>query len=356
MALLINEYNFFLDSKYRTGGNNTTPEWALSEPIILSNPNNYFSVCVKSCEIPYSFKNLNSSYNTLRVQYVETGHVNQTTNIILDEGNYNILELLDDLKTKIISFLTPIAVHIPAFNFTYDRITGKCTLLMTKQAGNHQTFLYLYWSDVNINADLLGEFFGFTQDTILYYNGAGVPNHTNNISNIHVNTSPITSLYIRSFTLTQPTNNEEYLVEFKESVSDILLKMPVNSSFNSWLMFQNTDEIKINNKSVDVIGLYLTALTYDPLNLGGVHWRTHLKILEYMPEYVRELEIKQQEDEKKINEIENIKQSLIDELENIKGDLSGKIKTDNMIQSQTVEDLKKEFINNIEENKKNNIL
>ena len=38
----IKEYNLFLDSKYRSNGENASPTFLLDEPIRLENDNNYF--------------------------------------------------------------------------------------------------------------------------------------------------------------------------------------------------------------------------------------------------------------------------------------------------------------------------
>jgi hypothetical protein len=354
---IVNEYNFYLDSKYRTGGTNPAPKFNLKEPIVLSNPMHYFKCRVKSCEIPYSFKSLVAPFNTLRIRYNETGHGDTTGTITIEEGNYNINTLLLELKTKILDFISNSPhQHIPILDFTYDKNNGKCILTMTKSAGNNSTYLYLYWSD--LNTDILAEFFGFTgnNNTILSFDGAGIISNTNNVSEIHVNCSPISSIYIRGASLTQPANNEEYLVEFQESTSDILLKVPVQVPFGSWIIYQNIeDDIRLNNTVIDSIDLYLTHLTYNPISLDGVHWRAHIFITEIKPDFVREIELKQAEEEAKINEMENMKQSLLQELEGIKGDLSNRLAIEKQPVEKNPEELKQEFMAEIQQNKISNL-
>jgi hypothetical protein len=59
---MINEYNFFLDSKYRSKGENASPTFLLDEPIRLENDNNYFEAQIVSVDIPFSFKTLYSHH------------------------------------------------------------------------------------------------------------------------------------------------------------------------------------------------------------------------------------------------------------------------------------------------------
>ena len=39
---IINEYTFFLNSKYRSSGINAAPVWNMDDPVVLSDQNNYF--------------------------------------------------------------------------------------------------------------------------------------------------------------------------------------------------------------------------------------------------------------------------------------------------------------------------
>lgn len=349
----IREYNFFLDSKYRTNGGNPNPQFNLKSAITLTNPNHYFTAQIKSVDIPYSFKSLTSPYNTLRVRYFEQGHTDQTTTITIPEGNYSITVLLSTLESLLSAFITPIAQHPPAYNFTYDKNTGKCTFIITQTAGNHKTDIYLYWSDPNV--DFLAEFFGFTgnYDTIIGYTAGGVPSNTNNISEINVNCSPVSSIYIRSSTLTQPSNNEEYLTEFDESISDILIKIPVNVPYGSWIIYYNSDvEVVLNNKFIDVLQLYITHLSYNPISLNGVHWRCHLYIKEVRDPYLDEVEKIAQENEQKIREMEQMKADLIQQLDGLTSQIKSNIQptTDG---TQNIDQMKQDLINEVEQNRKN---
>lgn len=283
---IINQYNIFLDSKYLNSGTNTFPKFSLNEPIRLANENNYFTAKVVTAEIPFSFKTVSAPYNVLKVRVQETTHnIDVNGNLTLTEGNYSIISLLDELKKRLNEYIATIgdshfSNHLPTFDFNYSRETGKCTLNINAPGGNHALSVTLLWS---LN-DILAPFFGFTfqNNTILSYLEDGTITSQNFISPNHVNVSPITSLYIRSSTLNQARFNQERLVEYDMTISDILLKVPVNSYYNTWLIFENeTFEVRLNNKIIDDISLYLTALTYDPINLNGVSWKLLLQITEY---------------------------------------------------------------------------
>lgn len=355
---IVNEYNFYLDSKYRTGGANPAPEFLLNEPIILTNAMHYFKVRVKSCEIPYSFKSLVAPFNQLRVNYnFNNGAINDTSTITIKEGNYSVSSLLEELKNELLLLTTGLnPLFYPDFVFKYDKTEGKVELLMKQRGLGFPTTLTLFWSDLNV--DILAEFFGFTgnNNTFMSFDSAGVETNINNISDIHVNCSPISSVYIRSSNLTQPANNQEFLTEFAESISDILLKVPINVPFGSWIIYQNMDDdVRINNTIIDSIKLYLTHLTYNPISLDGVHWRSHIYITEIKPDFVREIELKQADEEAKINEMENMKQSLLQELEGIKGDLSNRLTSDKQPNATNPEELKQEFLAELQENKNSNL-
>jgi hypothetical protein len=328
MNNIISQYNIFLDTKYLNEGTNTFPKFSLNEPIKLSNDNNYFTAKIISAEIPFSFKTVSAPYNRLKIRVQETAqhNIDVSDNITLTEGNYSIISLLDELKQKITDYLQTINVgnfqsHLPTFDFLYSRETGKCTLNIIAGGGNHAVTITILWS---LN-DILATFFGFTfqHNTVLSYLSNGTLTSQNYISPNHVNVSPITSLYIRSSTLNQQRFNQERLVEYDMTISDILLKVPVNSYYNTWLIFENeTFEVRLNNKHIDDISLYLTALTYDPISLNGVSWRVLLQITEY--ESPITVKIKQDKEEK-MRALTQKRIELMKELQQVRDELTNDV-------------------------------
>ena len=327
MNSIVNQYNIFLDTKYRNEGVNETPKFSLNEPIKLQNDNNYFTAKIVSAEIPFSFKTLASPYNVLKVRVQETQHsINVEQNIILQEGNYSIITLLEELKSKLTSYLQTLIYgnfqsHLPSFNFTYSKETGRCTLNIISGGGNHAVTITLLWG----LADILAPYFGFSylEDTILSYTTNGTVTSQNFVSPNHVNVSPITALYIRSSSLNQARFNQERMVEYSMTISDILLRIPVNSYYNTWLMYENNSfEVRLNNQIIDDISLYLTSLTYDSVNLNGVNWKVLLQITEY--ESPTTLKIKQEREER-LKLLTQKRIELMNELNTVKNELTNSV-------------------------------
>lgn len=324
---IVNQYNIFLDTKYFNTGTNETPKFSIEDPITLSNENNYFTAKILSAEIPFSFKTLASPYNIIKVRVQEALHnIDTTSDIILQEGNYSIISLLEELKQKLTSYLQTIIVgnfqsHLPTFNFTYSKETGKTILNIISGGGNHSVSITFLWG----YADILAPYFGFTylDDTILSYNSSGVVASQNYISPNHVNVSPITALYIRSSSLNQARFNQERMVEYSMTISDILLRIPVNSYYNTWLMYENNSfEVRLNNKIIDDISLYLTSLTYDAINLNGVNWKVLLQLTEYESPVTQK--IKSQQDER-MKALQQKRVELMGELNQVRDELKNEV-------------------------------
>lgn len=321
---VVNVYQGFFDSKYRSSGTNPSPVFNLSTPLNLSNPNHYFTASIKSVDIPFSFRAVAPPYNTLRVEYTETpGPGSFQFTITIAPGNYSVTTFLSAMLTEInAGILAGGAIDPPLLNATYDRNTGYVTFTITQVTGSSDTTVVFFWTDPN--EDIFAELLGFTgsTNTILNYDAGGNQNYIQNVSQIHVNMSPISSLYIRSTTLTQPTTSEEQLTEFASSVSDILLKVPVTSPYNTWLNYQNADiEVTLNNRVIDVVQFYLTALTYEPINLQGVHWRIHLQLKEIRPFWVDKMEEEARQTTKEVQRLEVERSRMLQELESVQTEM-----------------------------------
>lgn len=322
---IVNQYNLFLDSKYRNAGSNTEPTFYLGDPIVLSNPNNIFKAKIISADIPFSFKTLASPNNVLKLRLQIPQHsVDFSGNITIAEGNYSIISLLDELRTQILAFVNANKgglTQVPDYDFQYDRNTGRATLnIIPPAGGSHDFTLTIY----NSLADILCEFWGFTyeNDTILRYNTSGVVTSTNYISPNMVNVSPVTSIYIRSTSLHQVANNQERLVEQQFTISDILAKVNVNTYYNTWLLYQGDFEVQLSNNFIEEITLYLTTQTYSSIYLNGIHWRCVIQISEYETETTKMM----RENEKiKLNQMIEQKQALVEELNKIRNDLAERV-------------------------------
>ena len=100
----ITRYNLFIDSKQRSNGSNTNFNISLPHPIVLSNPNHYFQVKVENVCIPFSFKVINDTNNTVNIS--STGAINTTFVLSVPEGNYSISNLITTFKTLLNTHLS----------------------------------------------------------------------------------------------------------------------------------------------------------------------------------------------------------------------------------------------------------
>lgn len=285
----VDSFVFYLDSKYASSGSNSQPLWAMDTPLVLKDPANFFRCRIVSAEIPFSFKTLTSPNNLIYYTLtVPEDSVNYSSYMTIPEGNYSITDLLLQLQVQMYAAMTSAgfaANKQPTLALSYSAVTGRCTLTFSVMPANHTFTMTLLWSQ----GDVLAEFFGFSYltNTVLSYTAAQVITSTNYVSPNNVNVSVLTSLYIRSTNLHQTSNQQEQLVEQFLTNTDILCKMPIYGVYNSWLMFDNLNQrgVKLNNRSIENIQLYLTTNTFTATLLQGVHWRVCLEIVEYEPPF-----------------------------------------------------------------------
>ena len=237
----------------------------MRKPIILTRPNSFFTCTVGSAEIPFNFKQLNTTnnMNVLSVFYSK-GIVNNIFNITFPPGNYIITDLLNALQSLIL------AVY-PLLNLTcsYNKTTGLCSLLLTGY-DNIATSLTLNFSSNRY----LGAMFGYSASTTFSYNASNASTISTSTQQALVNPNPC--IYIRSDVLVQ-FGATENLVE-KDVTSDILAKIQILNLPGSWLMYSNVNNLKIilTNKVIDNISLYLSDSLSYALSLGNLDWSVRL--------------------------------------------------------------------------------
>lgn len=271
---LVQTYNMFLSSSNRTSGVSGNFDTSLFKPIILSNPNNWFTVRVGSCEIPYVFKLINSLNNVINFSMMRSG-IPYSGSFTLSPGNYNILTLLTEIKTKLGSAISTLTGWNPSalFSFTYDRSAGfvSFTVLGTDSintsitiSDNSSVFLRCVGMSTSFT-------FGYTTPTA----------RTTSTSSQNVNVSQNTALYVRSESFTQTTNIENIVID--NEVSDILAKVQINSVPQSYILWTNpTDlEVKISNRIIDTVNLYLGSSTSYRIDMGNLDWSVRLTVHEW---------------------------------------------------------------------------
>jgi len=266
----IARYTFHVNSDKRSSGTSTDMTLAMKNTITLKSINSSFYIDVHSANVPFSFYQLSSEINTLQCVFTDINGFPKTVNVSLAVGNYTTVSVLTELSTKLIAaaqltFLgyTPFT---PVLNFSYSTTTAKSTYIMTGPAN----------ASIQMNFasnTVLGTFFGFTTNQLI----------SSVLSVTSTNTcvaNPVNYLLIRSGNLIQ-SNNREYIIE-SDVFSDILYRVPVGTSQNTWLQhLADTDPVQIANDKITSINIYLTTnLTYTPIELQGVNWAISFSIIE----------------------------------------------------------------------------
>jgi hypothetical protein len=271
---IVNTYNFFLSSAKRTAGTSDSFQTSLYRPIALTSPNNWFSVRVGSAEIPYVFKLINESNNTINFTLFRDG-ITYNSSVSLTPGNYNILTLLTELKTRLATAITTLSGWNPiaVLSFTYDRSSGFATFAIN---GIDSVSTILTIGD---NQPVFLKCVGFT--TLFSFGYTSPVARTIATSTQNVNVSQNTALYIRSDSFVQSSNIENVVID--NEPSNILAKIQVNAAPQSYILWTNpTDlEVKVNNRVIDIISLYVGTSTSYTANLGNLDWSLRLTVHEW---------------------------------------------------------------------------
>ena len=150
---------------------------------------------------------------------------------------------------------------------------------------NLATYITIYADTSNVATML-----GINTNSTFGYSALNIS--TSFYSTQPVNTTPITSVYIRSRTLLQTYGSVESLFMYNttnnnnnSNRSDILLQIPITGQPTSWIQYQNELGIEniISNSSINDINLYLSDSRNLTLSLRGLDWSCLLTIIEMTP-------------------------------------------------------------------------
>lgn len=318
---IIATYNLFMSSENRTSGTSSNYQLSLFKPIILSNPNNWFTVRIGSAEIPFSFKLLNESNNLINYSLTRNS-VTINNSFVITPGNYNIISLLNEMKNKLSESINNVIGWNPLtlFNFTYDRNTGKATFSLVGIDSLPTSIT------IKDNSITFLKCIGFINEFSFGYSTPS--SRTNVTSTQNVNVVQNTAIYIRSESLIQSSNFEN--VVSKSEISDILGKIQVNVNPNSVLLWTNpTDlDIEINNRIIDVISIYLGDQQNYELDLGNLDWSMRLTINEWSSSTNSNedlaLNMTRGTDTGQLEKLMNEKQQIIQNLNSLKDQLATK--------------------------------
>lgn len=269
---VIATYHLYLSSAYRTSGTSSNYIMNLGKPIQLQNPNNRFTLRVGSAEIPYVFKLLDSTNNTITYSIIRGSTFNGTFTIA--PGNYNILTLLTEFKDKLFASISTLTGYNASAlaSFVYNRSTGKVSLSLV---GNDSTATTI---TIGANSPVFLRCLGFSSAFSFGYTTPSV--RTTAESTQNVNVSQNTSVYIRSDTLSQSHSYEAIIGD--NSLTNVIAKVPINSQPQSYILWTNMVDLEneINNRLIDSINLSLGDAQRSEIDLGGLDWSCRLTIKE----------------------------------------------------------------------------
>ena len=317
---LLQSYNIYLntanrDVDYYNFISSGTPNylayagWYLKKMISKTSKNSYFTLSVKHVILPFTFSNIGSLNKTFQIIYNSI-----TYNIIVEEGNPNVQQLIDDIKTKILSAVPAL---IGLFTIVYNSYDN--TITFNNQSGLTIDFLF--------NGNYIGKSLGFLT------NAQCLPVSSLK-SQITLNVNQLQNVYIRSDNLTF-TNSYESIVS-KNNISDIISIIPIFVSSGNYIIFQDSSnfETRLGDDKIDYISLYLTSGIDDDhlLNLF-LDWTIHLQINEYNIEQNNNINFNPSQNTLTISNKDNIQTQEEEYLKKRKIDLENEIKEINLRKS-----------------------
>ena len=262
----INRWNFFLNSTFSSNGDTDSPTYQLYNPLTLSRDDSYFEAQIINICIPFSFKMINNTNNTLTGIKIN-GSGDYT--LVLPNGNYNIIDFMALFATQM-NIVLARAGSSAQLSLTFNDDQGLVDI-----SSNSFDIVYIPFS----NNVYIGKMLGFF-NTDVFISFSNSPQ----TSPDHFNVSPIQQILIRSTRLL--TKNYEFVVEYQQNPSDVIGSCNILTSFDSYINFSSIIPIvsKLSVDKIDYIDFYLQDdLSYVNIDLGGINWFCNLLIVEKVP-------------------------------------------------------------------------
>jgi hypothetical protein len=316
---VIRSYNLFLDSSQRSFsdvGNPASYGIFLNKVISKISKNSVFRVKVFQACIPYSFTEINITNNVLTYSFNATPF-----SLTIPVGSYNILALLDYIKTSLQT------LHTIELDFVFNSSTNLSTFTFTTNNTGSKTILFD--ATIQSNVKILKQLGVISSKTFSYVSGV-ITSATGDQS---VNVSPSKNLYIRSDNLQQSQAQEAIITPTQ--TSDILCIVPINVPYSNFINFFDMTNFYcyLTNDTIDFISLYLTDATTDDVLTGlQLNWSVSLIIDEIeipyqinIEPYLEENAISTRNNER-ITSLEKEKDNELKELEEQKTKLEKEIR------------------------------
>lgn len=242
----------FIDEELTSGFSITFNE------IIRCEEDEFMLISLNSCEIPYSFYNIDYKNKYLNITESQIDNTNIfNIQITLPESNYNSYEFASTLQT----LLNTNSLHNIVYTVTYDKKLNKFNYLISK---NNHKVLFKFTNDDSPYLQM-----GFKKG-ITY-----IALHNINLQSVNsIQMFDNHALYIRTNLV---TNN---LISRTKGFSDILQKIPINSSPNGVIyhMPVNSHDNLISIKSFNNIVIRLTEEQNRLIDLQGLNWELSILI------------------------------------------------------------------------------
>lgn len=262
------EHHVFVDSRQRSIGTSDDFSVWLQRPIVKTHPSHYFTARIVSAEIPYTWKQINSRNNSIPLTIMYGGGTYVGT-IVITPGNYNINQLLMELKVR----TTALVLESTGQSVTMTTMYNSATNQISVSLGNTPTIsLTIRFSENKFMGNVFGCLVDKTTSNTIGFMG-----------DRNVNVNPVTSIYIRSEQFRQ-SDSYEAIVE-KWDVSDILGKIQVMTQPGTILFYDGNLmlENRLVNEVIDRVSVYLSDNQSYSLDLNGNDWSFRITFTEKRP-------------------------------------------------------------------------
>lgn len=250
-------YNFYLDTKFRSGGDLTSPIFNFPNNLINIDDDERIKLTIQEMTIPYTFYQTENYNNKFLI--IENG-IERIVEISI--GNYNIVTFIFELTTKLnsnTSLYNYIVSYIPQTNALQYIATPKIGVLLNSVIFNFDSLSIFDIYNINIG-ESLNEMMGYNNEIInLNLNTAGTA--FTSVSTIPITMSPgVENLYITINNSCENFSNTDVNNVF--STSNILGKIPIATPPFSKIFYYDINQ----NFSTIITNKYLDNLSFTLYN------------------------------------------------------------------------------------------
>lgn len=237
-----------------------TGRMVLQSPI-EANDNERLYVCVLSATFPNSWYNLSNYLNNNTISFKETGDSDFKL-ITLDEGSYNILELLAHIKTK----LEANSTNSETYTLTYSEITNAVSIRRSTMPDITTTFDFTTSTSCR-------RMLGFLSNIVVLQFNTIVSDRAVDI------TDTFNSIYIRLPNL----SNQKVIESSTNRYSNIVAHIPVPFSRNTIFTYEPSKPfcVELLQKTISAIDINITFQNEEQqVHFGKGDWEVNL-LIEY---------------------------------------------------------------------------